>query len=805
LSIAGTSDTDRINIGTVSGYNMLWLNNGTALVDANFFSRASDTNLYINRPSGKMIQFRENNVAGVTFLSGGNVGIGTTNPQGRLHLNDSGTAIPTSGYGTGLMVSRTDGLMGTMFGFLNSPQSGYLQGANFTNSDTLPFLINPRGGNVGIGTTAPIALLDLTVGQAKTATGGAQFFALGKTNESSGYASLNCEVRGGASASVRKWLFQTVEQGIANDGSIIFQSDGGKVGIGTTIVGSTQVEISKASGGSLRLSRKENYAAMDAADELIGNIMFSNADDATGAIIQVKTDDSAGWAANDYPCRMEFYTTPNNSGDVALALTLDASQNATFAGDVTAAGGGHFGSNSSIIGGSGANVQFAIANAEQRYELFVYGSSSDQLVLKDGTADVTRMTLDTSGNFTFAGTITTGVIKANSGADYPHSFTNTDADATHWTNRGHRMLTSNGTNWTSADGKDPVIAIVNNSSSTERGRAVGLTLHNDNTTNNAFSPFLTFSSLSDSGSYNTMYAYIAGRKVGSSGDTNWAKGQLHFGTVGTSYTNDTPTLLLDESQNATFSGGVSVNGSTHSDPLSVVGTFRHHKNAGDSLESLAIWYEGGNTGRTDFFSYGKDSSTRGGFSFYGTTGTGTGDTKFLELAVGTGNATFGGSITVGGGHFFGNNSNTNDLMIESAGDDIDIVGSWIRMRTTASSGVNSAWHSLGHLTLGADAQTTYMLKVASGNAYFAGNALFAGDVSTANGFYPTSDGGAELGNASLRFSNLYVQDMQMSNTGTGGNDVDGTEGSWTIQEGEDDLFLLNRKNGKKYKFKLEVV
>ena len=98
-----------------------------------------------------------------TFQNDGNVGIGNTNPQGRLHLNDSGTAIPASGYGTGLMVSRTDGLMGTMFGFLNSPQSGYLQVANFTNTDTLPFLINPRGGNVGIGTTTPAAPLDFGV------------------------------------------------------------------------------------------------------------------------------------------------------------------------------------------------------------------------------------------------------------------------------------------------------------------------------------------------------------------------------------------------------------------------------------------------------------------------------------------------------------------------------------------------------------------------------------------------------------------------------------------------------------------
>ena len=45
----------------------------------------------------------------------------------------------------------------------------------------------------------------------------------------------------------------------------------------------------------------------------------------------------------------------------------------------------------------------------------------------------------------------------------------------------------------------------------------------------------------------------------------------------------------------------------------------------------------------------------------------------------------------------------------------------------------------------------------------------------------------------------------MSNEGTEGNEVDGTTGVWTIQEGEDDLYLLNRKSGKKYKFKLEEI
>jgi hypothetical protein len=62
----------------------------------------------------------------------------------------------------------------------------------------------------------------------------------------------------------------------------------------------------------------------------------------------------------------------------------------------------------------------------------------------------------------------------------------------------------------------------------------------------------------------------------------------------------------------------------------------------------------------------------------------------------------------------------------------------------------------------------------------------------------------DLGSSSKVWRNIYTSDLNMSNEGLDkGNDVDGTKGSWTFQEGSDDLFLLNNKNGKKYKFKLE--
>ena len=50
----------------------------------------------------------------------------------------------------------------------------------------------------------------------------------------------------------------------------------------------------------------------------------------------------------------------------------------------------------------------------------------------------------------------------------------------------------------------------------------------------------------------------------------------------------------------------------------------------------------------------------------------------------------------------------------------------------------------------------------------------------------------------------YTNDLQLSNKGKT-NDVDGTWGDFTIQEGENDLFLINNRSGKKYKFNLTEV
>jgi hypothetical protein len=52
---------------------------------------------------------------------------------------------------------------------------------------------------------------------------------------------------------------------------------------------------------------------------------------------------------------------------------------------------------------------------------------------------------------------------------------------------------------------------------------------------------------------------------------------------------------------------------------------------------------------------------------------------------------------------------------------------------------------------------------------------------------------------------LKTGDLHLDNTHRDGNSVDGTSGSWTFEEGENELFLLNNISGKTYKINLTEI
>ena len=120
-----------------------------------------------------------------------------------------------------------------------------------------------------------------------------------------------------------------------------------------------------------------------------------------------------------------------------------------------------------------------------------------------------------------------------------------------------------------------------------------------------------------------------------------------------------------------------------------------------------------------------------------------------------------------------------NIVIDAQGDDTDII-----LKGTDG---------------GADTTFLTIDGSAAGNATFNSGATFGGAV------LPSADDTHDLGSSTLQWRDIYTGDLNLNNTKTRANEVDGTSGHWTIQEGDENLFILNRLNGKKYKFNLEEI
>ena len=114
----------------------------------------------------------------------------------------------------------------------------------------------------------------------------------------------------------------------------------------------------------------------------------------------------------------------------------------------------------------------------------------------------------------------------------------------------------------------------------------------------------------------------------------------------------------------------------------------------------------------------------------------------------------------------------------------------------ATSGTFGYWSRTG---------TTVSLKTGTDAVSLGGTLAVTGVVTVTTNVLPAADGGANLGSTANRFANLYTQDMHFSNEGTTGNDVDGTTGDWTLQEGNNHIYFINNKTGAKFRAVMEAV
>ena len=124
---------------------------------------------------------------------------------------------------------------------------------------------------------------------------------------------------------------------------------------------------------------------------------------------------------------------------------------------------------------------------------------------------------------------------------------------------------------------------------------------------------------------------------------------------------------------------------------------------------------------------------------------------------------------------------------EGTGTDAILISAAIQARAEGNHSSSSNATSLDFLTGASEAAAKKMSLTSAGH------------------LLPASDDAQDLGSASLQWQNIYTGDLNLNNTRHRKNEVDGTSGSWTIQEGKDDLYLLNRLNNKKYKFNLTEI
>jgi hypothetical protein len=153
------------------------------------------------------------------------------------------------------------------------------------------------------------------------------------------------------------------------------------------------------------------------------------------------------------------------------------------------------------------------------------------------------------------------------------------------------------------------------------------------------------------------------------------------------------------------------------------------------------------------------------------------------------------------------------VTLDSAGD-IELEGTYVNLTGTGLSFTNQA--TLISLNNGNNAALTIedgeggnaMLVFDTNGGVGSVADVLVGESGGSAGQYslsPAGDDVYDLGGASNQWRNIYTGDLHLNNTRGSGNEVDGTSGSWTIQEGADDLFLINRETGKKFKFKLEEI
>jgi hypothetical protein len=100
----------------------------------------------------------------------------------------------------------------------------------------------------------------------------------------------------------------------------------------------------------------------------------------------------------------------------------------------------------------------------------------------------------------------------------------------------------------------------------------------------------------------------------------------------------------------------------------------------------------------------------------------------------------------------------------------------------------------------------YLDGVATNTGVFDVSFSNFGAITATGNIVPGANDTYDLGASGNVWRNIYTGDLHLNNEHkTEGNIVDGSKGSWTLQEGAKDIYLINNKSNEKFRLKLEKI
>jgi hypothetical protein len=410
-SLYFTNNTAGIQVGGSWGNGVLNFRNGaTNAITFDVPNNRIKNNLgkYLTASSGtgqfgtldnQSVAIVANNSTKMTILSGGNVGIGITNPIADLHVNGDvqiGSSVSPNAYGA-LQVNQTSNVDEEGIAILSASAGrsmriwvdetkSYINSGNGGSGD---LILNEGAGNVGMGTTNPNygldiskdtgSLLNLHRPNSSTAAASTLDFSFNTANATEAvYARIRADVETNTDLGQGGDLsFHTANSGSVAEKMRITQE--GNVGIGTAtpsapleIAGAasatdTGITIKNGSATRLRLFHNDNagasyltsYDGVGAAQTLnirSGNKLYlSGGGGATHMTITTSGEVGIGTTSPSSDTLIEINGNSYTRGKTRGIATNYATSEGWAASTAVSSGIGYFGGNFSSNGGSSEN------------------------------------------------------------------------------------------------------------------------------------------------------------------------------------------------------------------------------------------------------------------------------------------------------------------------------------------------------------------------------------------------------------------------------------------------------------------